>query len=72
MTVKELLDSSGVSYTRKNASRIGFEIAKMAKEKGILYSKKPEEIQVNDYPDSFVPEMEEIAIEALKRSVNHG
>ncbi len=62
MTVKELLEGAGIKYTKRIASQIGQLISQKAKAKRIPFTQKQEFINVSDYPEDFVPEMEKIAI----------
>ena len=63
MTVKELLTSSGLKFTQKDCSHIGNIVSDRAKASNIGIKKKPEIVDVNDYPEDFVVEMQNIAIE---------
>ncbi len=66
MTTQELLDKSGLKYARWDVSRVGKIINTKAKAAKITWAKKEQVIQVNDYPDEFVPTMQQILIEFFK------
>lgn len=62
MTLHELLKQSGLSFTRKDAERIGLKVMTKAKEQKVRWTKKQELIEVNDYPAEFVSEMQQLLI----------
>lgn len=66
MTIQTLLKQSGVKYHRNDAGRIGILIMKKAKEDGVLWTKKQELIEVNDFPETFIEKMQDIAIQYFK------
>ncbi len=70
MTTREILKKSGLKYRSKHESKIGKIINDRAKESKVIFWKKEISIRVNDYPESFIPEMEEIVIEYFKNKGN--
>jgi len=66
MTLKELVDSSGLNLSNKQLSKIGYKVKEAAKESGITYGKKEQIVTVNDYPDDFLPTIQDIIIQHLK------
>jgi len=65
MTVKELITAGGLTITKKKQSCIGQKIRERAEELKIVYSKKREFVEVNDYPESFTSVMEDILLKEL-------
>lgn len=63
MSIQELLKQSGIDFRRKDALKISNLIIKKAKEKGVRWVKKEELVEVNDYPQGFAPEMQDILIQ---------
>lgn len=62
MTIQQLIKNSGVKFTRKDGSRLGDRIARRAKVCNVKVTTTIEPVEVNDYPESFVNEMQDIAI----------
>lgn len=62
MSIQELLKLSGVEYHRQDAFNLGLMIMSKAKEKKVKWVKKQEMVEVNDFPDDFLPEMQETLI----------
>jgi hypothetical protein len=69
MTLKELVDGSGLNLSNKQLSKIGYRVKEAAKQAGITYGKKEQIVTVNDYPDEFLPTIQEIIINHLKSIV---
>jgi hypothetical protein len=69
MTVKELLNASCIQYDRKDASKLGERIKKLSIQKKVGFVKVEETIFVNDYPESFIAEMEDICLEYFRERV---
>lgn len=63
MTITELVKQSGLKLRKHQISALGNVIYKKAKEKEIEHKKVPETIYVNDYPESFIQEMQQTLIE---------
>lgn len=63
MSIQELLKQSGIDFRRKDALKISHLIIRKAKEKGVLWVKKQELVEVNDYPQEFSAEMQDILIQ---------
>ena len=66
MTLKELIKSSGVHLTNKECSIIGHSITSSAKKNNVTYTKVDEVFKVNNYPDEFISQMEDIVIDFIK------
>jgi len=67
MTINQLLQLSGLKLTGGQRSRLGLKIKQRAYDKKVRY-KKVEEVQiVADYPEEFVPEMQEEILNYLER-----
>jgi hypothetical protein len=66
MTLKQLIKSSGVQLSSKDCSIIGHIITSLAKTNNVTYTKVDEVIKVNNYPDEFTTQMEDIVIEFIK------
>ncbi len=62
MTINELLKQSKVVFRRNDAVVLGLQIMSKAKEKNVKWVKKEELVQVNDFPESFTSEMQQIVI----------
>lgn len=62
MTLYELLKQSGISFTRRDAAHIGLRVMTKAKERKVKWTKKEEMIPVNDFPEEFIPEMQDVLI----------
>lgn len=68
MTIDELLKLSGIPYKQDDASRIGVQVLKLAKEAKLKIRRKKQmsgnyKFSVNDYPESFLPVMQDKVIE---------
>ena len=68
MTVRELIYKSGLKISKNLEAKIGLQVYKNAKEKQVVYYKKPIIIMVNDYPDSFIEEMENIILNSIDKN----
>lgn len=66
MTLTQLLVKGKLKLTRNQKSRIGLMLRDAAKAKGVAYEKVEETILVSDYPEDFVPDMENIVLGYLK------
>lgn len=60
MTIHELLKQSGVKYTRQDARKLGMTIMRKAGEKKVKWTKKEELVEVNNFPETFTSEMQQI------------
>lgn len=58
MTVTELIKQSGVKYKRKDLSVLGKIIQNKAREQKVRWTKVDEVISVNDFPETFIEEMQ--------------
>ncbi len=65
MTLTQLLKREKLKLTGTQKSRIGSMIKHLAVEKGVKMIKVDETIQVLDYPDDFIPSMEEQILKYL-------
>jgi len=63
MTLSQLIANSGLKITPKIKSKIGHIITKKAIENGVKYTKVPETIFVNEYPETFTDDMEKVIID---------
>ena len=63
MTVNEILKQSGLKYRGVDAIRLGIMFMSKAKKAKVRSEKKDEVIQVNDFPESIVPDLQEIVIQ---------
>lgn len=59
MTIQELLNQSGLKLSGGARAKLGLKIKQLAFEKKVRYTKKEETMIVCDYPEEFVPEMQE-------------
>lgn len=67
MTVKQFLAQSGINFHQADCGRLGRLIMTKAREKKVRWGKKEEVTTVNDYPEEFLQEMEQIAIDYFKK-----
>ncbi len=65
MTLSQLITASGAKITQKDKSKIGWAIRRKAGELKVKFTKVDEIISVNNYPESFIKEMETIVINYL-------
>lgn len=63
MTINKILEESGFKVHRNDAGKIGMLAMAKAKEKKVKWGKKPEMVEVNDYPDELVPDIQTIVID---------
>lgn len=67
MTIQQLLQQSGLKLTGGQRARLGLRIKQAAYEKNVRYKKVEETIVVADYPEEFVPDMQEEVLKYLER-----
>lgn len=70
MTLTKLLENGQIKLSRFQKAKIGLRLRDAAKEKNISYLKAEEKIFVADYPDEFIPDMQNIVIDFLTNKKN--
>lgn len=65
MTVRQLLAAGNLNLTKKQRQRLGHLISEKAKLRNVDIKRVEETIEVNDYPDEFVEEMQQTSIDYI-------
>lgn len=63
MTINKILEESGFKVHRNDAGKIGMLVMAKAKERNIKWRKVKELVEVNDYPDELVLDIQSIVID---------
>ena len=67
MTILQIIKQSGLKLSGTQRGKLGLRMKQLAYEKGVKF-KKVEEVQVVcDYPEEFVPDMQQLVLDFVSR-----